>query len=84
MDTADKIRARRAIARFSQAALADATSVARETVRRYESGKSYPNANWIALAARVLKCEPGDLVGDLPKPKESSDAESETEADPGD
>lgn len=70
MDTASKIRARRAIARISQARLAEATSVARETVRRYESGASSPDATWIALAARVLDCEHGDLIGDLPTTQE--------------
>lgn len=79
MDTHDKIRARRAIARVTQAQLALGTSVARITVRRYESGASSPDATWIALAARVLKCEPGDLVGDLPTTQEQ-DGEETTEA----
>ncbi len=75
VDTAAKLRARRAIAQLTLTDLAAATAASRRRVRRYETGESDPSSRWLALAARALDCDVSDLVGDPPPTTGDRDGE---------
>ena len=67
--TAEQCRAARALLRWSQPQLADATGIARETIAHFERGARIPHASNLKIiraaleAAGVIFIEGDDTVG---------------------
>ncbi len=59
---ADELRRRRIRAGLTQLAAADELGVSAWTVRQWEAGNHTPRAERLPELARVLGCEPSDLV----------------------
>lgn len=56
------IKARRKAAGLTQAGLAVAVGITQGAVAHYEIGRSYPNADLMAMIADALQCPPDTLL----------------------